>query len=100
MTVNSNATESHLQTLSERTRLSITQLRDINKLPLPRQRHALIAELIDNANTYLVFLEEGVKLTREGGTPEASMLANIQTHCQSVYQAWNDVKAEFDRLQR
>lgn len=100
MTVNWNASEAHLQTLSERTRLSIRQLRDISKLPLPRQRRALIAELIDNAQTYLVFLEESVKLTREGGTVESSLLSNIENHCQSVHQAWTDVKAEFEQAQR
>lgn len=97
MTTDTHASLEAVQALSERTRESMTQLRSIQGLPLPRNRHRLVASLITNAQTYLVFLEECAKRHAEGEATDASLLEPIQSHCESVAHAWGEVNAEFQR---
>jgi hypothetical protein len=100
MSIDQKPSSENIQELSERTRTSINQLRSIQVLPLPRKRQLLVVDLIVNAQTYLVFLEECAKLIKDGGVVNNALLNPVKNHCVAVEKAWLEVKAEFDQQGR
>ena len=100
MTTDPKPTMADIQALSERTRETIPQLRAIGGLPIPRARKALVANLIDNAQLYLVFLEESAKHLKEGKAVNAATLIPITNHCDLVEKARLEVQKEFERQEQ
>lgn len=83
-----NASAPLLRALSRRTRQSLEQLQDLRQQPLPVKRQQQLDRLTENAQTYLVFLEETAR-TGKQDEPERvdAMLATINQHCSLISTA-------------
>lgn len=73
--------------LSERVRRSLDQLKQVEALRLPREKRALVQELKNNSQTFLVFLEESAQKVQSGESIEPSLLGPIKEHCQLIDSA-------------
>jgi len=81
--------------LTSRVKDSLTQLRFMRGLRVPKEEKILIIDLMRNSELYLVFLEE-LAQRHEDGFPvndEANMLGMIKTHCEHI-------KTAFDQLEQ
>lgn len=92
MITNQRSTHEEIVALSQDTQKSMAQLQAIGALPLPSERYALVNKLINNSQTYLVFLEESAGQIKEGNSIDVGLLDAIKTHCLCVESAWADIK--------
>lgn len=83
-----NANAPLLRALTRRTQLSLQHLQELRQQTIPAKRQQQLDRLTENAQTYLVFLEE-IARTRNPDKPErvSALLATINEHCSLISTA-------------
>lgn len=77
------------QAMAQHVLTSINQLQRIKRVGVPVKRLAQINDLIDDSQTYLVFLEEVADdRTERARSQTAPLLEDIRAHCANVNDAF------------